>query len=148
TIVPGRLQSIPELLYEFINGTVRDVIGPAGMKYMPLVFSLFMMVLMGNVLGLMPYSFTFTSHIIVTGALGLTVILSVTLIGLINHGWHFLTLFAPSGVPKVMYIILVPIEIVAFLLRPFTLAVRLCVNMVAGHIVLKVFALLSVQLGI
>lgn len=148
SVVPGRWQNIPELFFDFINGMVRDVIGPGGMKFLPLVFTLFMMVLMSNVLGLVPYSFTVTSHIIVTAALGLFVISVVTIMGLINHGWHFLSLFAPSGLPKAMYILLVPIEIISFLSRPLTLAVRLCANMVAGHTLLKVFALFSVQMGI
>jgi F-type H+-transporting ATPase subunit a len=118
------------------------------MKFMPLVFTLFMMVLMGNLLGMLPYGFTITSHIIVTAALGALVILTVTLFGFINHGWHFLSLFAPSGLPKFIYLILVPIEVISFLSRPITLAVRLCANMTAGHTVLKVFALFSVNMGI
>ncbi len=147
-IIPGRWQNIPELFYEFIQGLVRDVIGPSGMRYLPLVFTLFMIVLLGNLLGMLPYSFTITSHIIVTAALGVGVFLIVTVMGFVNHGWHFLSLFAPSGLPKFIYLILIPIEIISFLSRPITLAVRLCANMTAGHTVLKVFALFSVQMGI
>lgn len=148
TLIPKRWQSIPEVFYEFIQSLVRDVIGPGGMRYLPMVFTLFMIVLMGNLLGMMPYSFTITSHIIVTAGLSVLVFLTVTLMGIINHGWHFLSLFAPSGLPKPIYLILVPIEIISFLSRPITLAVRLCANMTAGHTVLKVFALFSVQMGI
>ena len=147
-LIPGRWQNVPEMLYEFIQGLVRDVIGPGGMRYLPLVFTLFMIVLMGNLLGMMPYGFTITSHIIVTAALGVLVFLIVTIMGFVNHGWHFFSLFAPSGLPKFIYLILVPIEIISFLSRPVTLAVRLCANMTAGHTVLKVFALFSVQMGI
>lgn len=147
-LIPGRWQNIPEMLYEFIQGLVRDVIGPGGMRYLPLVFTLFMIVLLSNLWGMMPYSFTVTSHIIVTAALGILVFSIVTLMGFVNHGWHFLSLFAPSGLPKFIYLILVPIEVISFLSRPITLAVRLCANMTAGHTVLKVFALFSVQMGI
>lgn len=147
-LVPGRWQNVPEMLYEFIQGLVRDVIGPGGMRYLPLVFTLFLTVLLGNLWGMMPYSFTVTSHIIVTAALGILVFLIVTVMGFVNHGWHFFSLFAPSGLPKFIYLILVPIEVISFLSRPITLAVRLCANMTAGHTVLKVFALFSVQMGI
>jgi F-type H+-transporting ATPase subunit a len=146
-VIPNRWQSLPEMLYEFVQGIIRDVIGTSGLKYMPLVFSLFMLVLIGNLLGMLPYSFTITSHIIVTAALGVLVILIVTVMGFVNHGWHFLSLFAPSGLPKIMYLILIPIEIISFLSRPITLAVRLCANMTAGHTVLKVFAMFSVSMG-
>lgn len=146
-LIPTRWQSIPEMLYEFIAGVIRDVIGTAGLKYLPFVFTLFMIVFIGNMLGMMPYGFTITSHIIVTAALGVLVIAVVTIMGIVNHGWHFLSLFAPSGLPKIMYILLIPIEVISFLSRPVTLAVRLCANMTAGHTVLKVFAMFSVMLG-
>lgn len=148
TLIPSRWQSLPEMLLEFVQGIVRDVIGSGGAKYLPLVFSLFMLVLIGNLLGMLPYGFTITSHIIVTAALGVLVILIVTVMGFVNHGWHFLSLFAPSGVPKIMYLVLIPIEIISFLSRPITLAVRLCANMTAGHTVLKVFAMFSVSMGV
>jgi F-type H+-transporting ATPase subunit a len=146
-LIPTRWQSIPEMLYEFIAGVIRDVIGTAGLKYLPFVFTLFMIVFIGNMLGMMPYGFTITSHIIVTAALGVLVISIVTIMGIVNHGWHFLSLFAPSGLPKIMYLLLVPIEVISFLSRPVTLAVRLCANMTAGHTVLKVFAMFSVMMG-
>lgn len=146
--VPQGWQHVPEILYGFVRGVINDIIGSAGMRHVALIFSLFMMVLCGNMLGMMPYSFTFTSHIIVTAALSVFIILTVTVLGFINHGWHFLSLFAPAGLPKVIYVILVPIEIISFLSRPITLSVRLCANMTAGHTVLKVFAMFCVQLGI
>jgi F-type H+-transporting ATPase subunit a len=111
-LIPTRWQSIPEMLYEFIAGVIRDVIGTAGLKYLPFVFTLFMIVFIGNMLGMMPYGFTITSHIIVTAALGVLVISIVTIMGIVNHGWHFLSLFAPSGLPKIMYLLLVPIEVI------------------------------------
>lgn len=146
--IPTRWQSIPEMLYEFVYGLIRDVVGSDGLRYLPFVFSLFMMVLMGNMLGMLPYSFTFTSHIIVTAGLGILVISVVTIMGFVNHGTHFLSLFAPAGLPKFIYLILIPIEVISFLSRPITLAVRLAANMTAGHTVLKVFALFSVQMGL
>lgn len=145
--IPQGWQHIPEMLYSFVRGLVTDVTGSSGVPYVPFVFSVFMTVLMGNMLGMLPYSFTYTSHIIVTAALGLIVIGAVTIMGFINHGWHFLSVFAPSGLPKFIYLILIPIEVISFLSRPITLAMRLCANMTAGHTVLKVFALFCVQLG-
>lgn len=145
--IPQGWQHVPEMLYGFVRSLVTDVTGSGGMAYVPFVFAVFMTVLMGNMLGMLPYSFTYTSHIIVTGALGMIVISAVTLMGFINHGWHFLSVFAPSGLPKFIYLILIPIEVISFLSRPITLAMRLCANMTAGHTVLKVFALFCVQLG-
>lgn len=145
--IPQGWQHVPEMLYGFIRSLVTDVTGSGGMAYVPFVFAVFMTVLMGNMLGMLPYSFTYTSHIIVTGALGMIVISAVTLMGFINHGWRFLSVFAPSGLPKFIYLILIPIEVISFLSRPITLAMRLCANMTAGHTVLKVFALFCVQLG-
>lgn len=146
--VPQGWQHIPEMLYGFVRNLVVDVTGSAGAGYVPFVFSMFMIVLSGNLLGMLPYSFTFTSHIIVTAVLGILVISVVTIMGIINHGWHFLSVFAPGGLPKFIYLILIPIEVISFLSRPLTLAMRLCANMTAGHTVLKVFALFCVQLGI
>lgn len=144
-MVPGRLQVFSEMLYEFIAGMVRDNIGSHGRQYFPLVFTLFMVVLMGNVLGLIPYSFTYTSHLIVTGTLALIVFISVTLFGFLNNGLGFLRLFAPPGVPLALQFLLVPIELLSFIVRPFTLSFRLFANMMAGHLVLKVFAGFSVM---
>ncbi|MBV8166540.1 MAG: F0F1 ATP synthase subunit A, partial [Alphaproteobacteria bacterium] len=132
SLVPGRLQSMAELFYEFVAGMVRDNAGHDARKFVPFVFTLFMFILLGNLLGMIPYSFTFTSHIIVTLALALTVFILVTVLGVILHGAHFLSLFVPHGVPKVLLILLVPIEILSYLTRPVSLSVRLFANMMAG----------------
>ena len=110
------------------------------MRYFPFVFTLFMFILFGNLLGLVPYSFTFTSHIIVTFALAITVFIGVTIIGIAKHGCHFLTLFVPHGVPMVLLLLLVPIELLSYCIRPFTLSIRLFANMMAGHTMLAIFA--------
>ncbi len=139
SIVPGRIQSLAEMAYEFVAGTVRNTAGEEGMKFFPLVFSLFMFVLFSNVLGLIPYTFTVTSQIIVTFSLALLVILTVIVYGIYKHGTHWFALFVPSGVPAPVLVILVPIEIISFLSRPISLSVRLFANMLAGHITLQVF---------
>lgn len=139
-MVPGRMQAFSEMLYEFVANMVRENTGPDGRQYFPLIFTVFIVVLMGNVMGLIPYSFTYTSHIIVTLALALTIFLTVTVFGLINHGVKFLSLFAPPGVPFALQLLIIPIEVLSFLIRPVTLSVRLFANMVAGHLLLKVFA--------
>lgn len=140
SMVPGRMQAIGEMLYMFIANMVRDTIGSKGARYFPFVFTLFVFVLMGNLLGLVPYSFTYTSHLAVTGGLALIVFAMVILFGLFNHGLKFFSLFAPPGVPWFIYPVLVPIEIISFFVRPLTLSVRLFANMMAGHIMLKVVA--------
>lgn len=139
-MVPGRMQMTAEILYEFIAKMVKDNIGPKGRAFFPFVFTLFVFVLMGNVLGLIPKSFTYTSHLAVTGALALTVFFAVILFGFINHGLKFLTLFVPSGVPWWIYPVIIPIELISFFVRPLTLSVRLFANMMAGHIMLKIIA--------
>ncbi|MCC6598252.1 MAG: F0F1 ATP synthase subunit A [Alphaproteobacteria bacterium] len=139
-LVPDRLQAFAEMLYEFVAGMVRDNIGSHGRQYFPMIFTLFIVVLMGNVLGLLPYSFTYTSHIIVTGALAAMVFITVLIFGFMNHGLRFLSLFAPPGVPLPLQFLIVPLELVSFMVRPFTLALRLFANMMAGHLMLKVFA--------
>lgn len=139
-IVPGRLQSIVETLYEFVATTVRNSAGTEGMKFMPFVFSLFMFVLTLNLLGMLPYAFTVTSHLIVTFALAALVISVVILYGFYRHGVGFLRLFVPSGVPGWLLPLLVAVEIVSFVSRPISLSVRLFANMLAGHIALKIFA--------
>lgn len=145
-LVPGRLQVTAEMLYEFIAGMIRENTGPKGRQYFPLIFTLFIVVLMGNVLGLIPHSFTYTSHIIVTFTLAAMIFFAVTIFGLINHGMKFFSLFAPPGVPLVLQFLIVPIEILSFMIRPITLSVRLFANMVAGHLMLKVFAGFSTML--
>lgn len=139
-MIPGRLQLVAELLYDFVAGMVRDMIGPKGARYFPFVFTIFIFVLMGNLLGLLPYSFTYTSHLAVAGGLALLIFFMVIGFGLFNHGLKFFSLFAPSGVPWFIYPVLIPIEIISFFVRPLTLSVRLFANMMAGHIMLKVVA--------
>jgi F-type H+-transporting ATPase subunit a len=147
-LVPSRVQSVAEISYEFVANMVRDNVGTSGMQYFPFIFTLFMFVLALNLLGMMPYSFTVTSHIIVTFALAAFVFLGVTLIGFIKHGVKFLKLFVPSGVPVVMLPLLVVIEVISYLTRPLSLSVRLFANMMAGHTMLKVFGAFVVALGL
>lgn len=147
TLVPGRMQSAAEVSYEFIAKMVRDSAGSEGMVFFPFVFSLFMFVLVANVVGLIPYTFTVTAHLVVTACLALTVILTVIIYGFVRHGTHFLHLFVPSGVPGFLLPFLVVIEVVSFLSRPISLSLRLFANMLAGHIALKVFAFFVVGLA-
>ncbi|MBU0584997.1 MAG: F0F1 ATP synthase subunit A [Alphaproteobacteria bacterium] len=146
-LIPGRLQSISEMSYEFVASMLRDAAGSQGMKFFPLVFSLFMFVLVANLLGLFPYFFTVTSHIIVTFALALLVIGTVVVYGFMKHGFGFLKLFVPEGVPGILVPLVVLIEVISFLSRPISLSVRLFANMLAGHITLKVFAGFVVSLS-
>ncbi len=147
SIIPGRFQNLAEMFYEFIASVIRDYLGSKeGSKYFAFVFTIFMIVLMGNLLGLLPYSFTYTSHIIVTGALALLVFFTATLIGIFKHGLHFFSLFLPKGLPLAMAPLIVVIEIISYLSRPLSLSVRLFANMVAGHTMLKVFAGFSVSM--
>jgi len=148
SIVPGRAQAAAEMLYSFIANMIRENTGTAGMKFFPMIFTLFMVVLMGNVLGMLPYSFTFTSHIIVTAALALMVFTTVLVFGLARHGLHFLSLFSPPGVPLALKFVVIPIEVLSYFVRPVTLSVRLFANMMAGHVVLKVFAGFCVAMGV
>lgn len=142
SMVPGRLQSLAEMTYEFVAGTVRDNLDDSheGRKFLPFVFALFAFVLVCNFLGMIPGFFTVTSHIVITGALALLVISTVLIYGFSRHGVGFLKLFVPSGVPIWLLPILVPIEIISFVSRPVSLSVRLFANMLAGHIALKIFA--------
>ena len=140
-IIPGRTQSIVELMYDFIErNTVGNVMGESGKKFFPFIFSLFIFIFFTNFLGLIPYSFTVTSHIIVTFAMALMVFATVLAVGFWTHGLHFFSLFVPSGAPAWIMPLLVPIEIISFLSRPISLSVRLAANMLAGHTMLKVFA--------
>lgn len=143
-LVPGRLQVFAEGLYGFIGGMIRENIGTKGRQYFPLIFTLFIVVLLGNMLGMIPYSFTYTSHIIVTAILAFLIFFTVLIIGFAKHGFHFFSLFLPPGVPWWLIPLILPIEIMSFLTRPITLSVRLFANMIAGHIMLKVFAGFSV----
>jgi F-type H+-transporting ATPase subunit a len=146
-LVPGRLQSIAEISYEFVANTVRSTAGTEGMKFFPLVFSLFMFILFVNLVGLIPYAFTVTSHIIITASLALLVFCTVLVYGFWNHGLRFFKLFVPSGVPIYILPLIVFIEILSFLSRPVSHSVRLFANMLAGHITLKVFAGFVTMLG-
>lgn len=144
-LIPGRLQMASEMLYDFIASMIRENMGPKGRKFFPLIFTLFVVVMMGNSLGLLPFSFTYTSHIIVTVALALMIFAMVIVLGLIKHGLHFFTLFVPPSTPMWLLPLIFTLELVSFFVRPVTLSVRLFANMMAGHIVLKVFAAFSVS---
>ena len=146
-IVPGRWQCAAELAYEFVAGLLRDTVGQEGRKYFPFVFTLFMFILFGNLLGMVPYSFTFTSHIIVTFALAFVIFIGVTVLGFAKHGMHFFSFFVPPGTPLPMYPLLIPIEVISYLSRPISLSVRLFANMLAGHTLLKVIAGFVAALG-
>ncbi len=147
-VVPGRWQSMAELSYEFIANMLRENVGTEGRRYFPFIFSLFMFVLLGNLLGLLPYSFTFTSHIIVTFAMAIVVFVGVTLIGIWRHKLRFFTFFVPAGVPLYLLPMLVPIEVISYLARPVSLSLRLFANMMAGHTLLKVFGGFVIALGV
>lgn len=147
-LIPGRWQSLAEVFYEFVANMIRDNVGPEGRRYFPFIFSLFMFVLFGNLLGMIPLSFTFTSHIAVTFALALLVFVGVTIIGFARHGLHFLHMFFPHGAPIATAPILIPIELISYFSRPFSLAVRLFANMTVGHIILKVIAGFVISLGV
>ena len=138
-IVPSKIQSLVELSYEFISNMIGDNIGKEGLRYLPFIFTLFFFILIGNLIGMMPLSFTWTSHIIVTFAIAFFIFLAATFIAIFKHGLlKFLGFFAPSGVPKPMLLLLVPIEIISYISRPISLSVRLFANMMAGHTLLKV----------
>ena len=147
-LVPGRLQSMAELSYEFVANMMRDTVGPEGQKFFPFVFTLFMFVLFCNMIGMVPYTFTVTSHIIVTFALALAIFVGVTILGFIKHGAGYLRLFVPHGVPVALLPLIVVIEVISYLSRPISLSVRLFANMMAGHTMLKVFGGFIVMLGI
>jgi F-type H+-transporting ATPase subunit a len=146
-LVPSRLQSAAELSYEFVASTVRSTAGSEGMKFFPFVFTLFMFILTVNMIGLIPFTFTVTSHIIVTAALAIAVFLTVLIYGLWRHGLHFFNLFVPKGVPIYILPLIVFIEILSFISRPISHSVRLFANMLAGHITLQVFAGFIILMG-
>ena len=148
-VVPGRLQGAAELLVEFVGGTITEVSGKEGMKYFPIVFTLFIFVLTCNLFGMIPYSFTVTSHIIVTFALASFIFLGVTLIAICKHGiGGFLHFFLPHGTPLVMAPLLIVIEFFSYLARPVSLSIRLAANMMAGHVTMKVIAGLIITFGV
>jgi F-type H+-transporting ATPase subunit a len=137
-----------ELSYEFVANLLRDTVGNEGRAYFPFVFTLFMFVLLGNLLGLVPYSFTFTSHIVVTFSLAIMIFIGVTILGFVKHGVRFFSFFVPPGVSVVLWPLMIPIELISYLSRPISLSVRLFANMTAGHTMLKVFAGFVVSLGV
>ncbi len=147
-LVPGRWQCLTEIWYEFIADMVKETVGPDGRRYFPFVFSVFSFIVAMNLLGMLPYAYTVTSHIAVTGALALMVFVLVTAIALKRHGLHFLSFFVPKGVPFVMLLLVVPIEVLSYFMRPISHSVRLFANMTAGHTMLKVFGGFVVKMGI
>ncbi|MBZ6378473.1 F0F1 ATP synthase subunit A [Pacificimonas flava] len=147
-LVPGRWQSAVESIYDFVHGMVDQNIGPKGKKYVPFIFTLFMFILVANVAGLLPYSFTVTSHLAVTFAFAALIFVMCIIIGIARHGIHWFSYFLPPGTPLWLVPLMIFIEIVSFLSRPITLSVRLFANMTAGHILLKVFAGFVISLGL
>ncbi len=147
SVVPGRLQSLAEISYTGILSMTEGSIGPEGKRFFPFIFTLFFFVLFGNLLGLLPYSFTFTSHIAVTFGLALLVIVVVTVVALRIHGMHFFSYFFPEGAPKLLAPLIIPIEVISYLSRPVSLSIRLFANMVAGHVMFEVFATFVVLLA-
>ena len=151
-LVPGRMQALIELLYEFVHNMCVDTIGEEGLKFFPLVFTIFSFILLGNLIGLFPYFFAFTSHIAVTLTLALFVFVFSTGVGFYTHGFRFFKFFVPAGVPVWLLPLLVPIEIISYLSRPVSLSVRLFANMTAGHVMWEVFAgfmlMLTASLGV
>jgi len=146
-LVPGRWQSVAEMLYEFVADMVDSNIGQGGRRFFPFIFTLFTFILFANLLGMIPYSYTTTSQIIVTFALAAVVFILVTTIGIVRHGFHFLSLFVPHGVPKALLLLLVPIELLSYFIRPFTLSIRLFANMLAGHTMLAIFGGFAASIG-
>ncbi len=146
-LVPGRLQSAVEYFYQVVADMVRDNVGSAGRPYFPFIFSLFMFILFGNLLGLIPGAFTFTSHLAVTFAMSAFIFIGITIIGLITHGLKFFSLFFPHGAPIASAPVLIPIEIISYFSRPISLSVRLFANMTVGHVLLKVIGGGVVALG-
>jgi F-type H+-transporting ATPase subunit a len=147
-IIPGKIQLISEILYNFIGKMINDTAGKKAKPYFPFIFSLFIFVLFCNMIGMLPYSFTVTSHIIVTLAFAMFIFIGVTILGFVIHGFKYLKIFVPSGVPIVLLPIIMIIEIISYLSRPISLSVRLFANMMAGHTMLKVFGGFVISLGL
>lgn len=145
-LVPGRGQLMAEGLYKFVANMVRDNVGEKGMGYFPFVFTMFIIVLFGNLMGMIPGAFTYTSHIAVTGMLAFIIFVLVTIMGFVKHGLHFLQLFCPPGVPLWIAPLIIPIEIISYISRPITLSLRLFINMLAGHLMVKVIAGFSMMM--
>lgn len=147
-LIPGHWQSVVEMGYDFVHDTLRDTAGEGYKPFLPFMFTLFFFILTANLLGLVPYSFTVTSHIIVTFALAVLVFLGVTMVGFYKHGLHYFHMFLPAGVPWPLIPVMIPIEVISYLARPITLSIRLAANMTAGHLLLKVVAGFVVSLGL
>jgi F-type H+-transporting ATPase subunit a len=147
-LIPSRFQSTAEIVYEYIASMVRENLGEDGMTYFPWVFSIFIFILVLNLLGMIPGNFTVTSHIIVTFALAAMVWLTATMIGFAKHGFGYLRLFVPEGVPLWLMPVIIPIELISYFIRPISHSVRLFANMMAGHTMLKVFAGFAVSLPV
>jgi F-type H+-transporting ATPase subunit a len=148
SFIPGRLQAMAELLYGVAEDTVEGSVGEGGRKFIPLIFTIFLFILLCNLLGMLPYSFTVTSHISVTFALASMIFLVITITGFIRHGMHFLSLFLPKGTPVWLAPLIIVIEFFAYLARPVSLSLRLAANMIAGHVLLKVLAGFVVSMAI
>ena len=140
TFVPGRWQSFVEEVYEFVYNILNESVGSKGLKYFPLIFSIFTFILACNLLGMIPYSFTVTSHLVATLGLGLSLFIGITIIGFMEHGLHYFSLIVPQGVSKAMVPVLVVIEFIGYIVKPFSLSIRLFANMMAGHTLLKIIA--------
>jgi len=145
--VPGRLQALAEMLYDFVHQLCVDQIGEEGKKFFPFIFTLFMFILLGNLMGLLPFSFTYTSHIAVTFSLAAIVIVLVTVVALAIHGLHFFSYFFPAGAPIALSPLIVTVEIISYLSRPVSLSIRLFANMVAGHVMFEVFSSFIVMMA-
>ena len=146
-MIPGRMQGLAEMMYEFVADMVRSNVGNEGRPYFPFIFTLFVFLLFGNLLGLIPYSYTFTSQIVVTFVMAAFVFLALTILALFKHGLHFFSFFVPAGAPKALIPFLIIIEVISYFVRPVSLSVRLFANMLAGHTMLKVFAGLAVMIS-
>ena len=147
-IIPSKIQLVSEMLYNFIAKMISDTAGKKAKPYFPLIFSLFIFILFCNMIGMLPYSFTVTSHIIVTLTFAIFIFIGVTILGFVIHGFKYLKIFVPSGVPLVLLPIITVIEIISYLSRPISLSVRLFANMMAGHTMLKVFGGFVISLGL
>lgn len=148
SMFPSKLQALAEMSVNFIQNMMHENIGSEGKKFLPFILSLFMLIFVGNLLGMLPFSYTFTSQIIATFTLAAIVFILVTLIGFARHGVHFLKYFLPEGTPVLLAPLLIVIELISYLSRPISLSIRLFANMMAGHTMLKVFAMFTISLGV
>ena len=146
--IPSKSQMVGEMLYQFTAQQLDETAGKAGKAYFPFIFSLFLFILGANLFGMIPYAYTVTSQLVVTFTLAMMVFLVTTCVGILRHGVHFISYFVPSGVPKFLFPLIVPIELISYLSRPISLSIRLFANMMAGHTMLKVFAMFTVMMGL